>query len=259
MGTSQIVALALGLVGAAAIRPLWRWDGMYHYTQTVNDVVVDQGERKSPIPPHTCAVATALASGILLAVGSSNDVARIVLPTAAVALIGLAFLLMGASLWRNVDRETATIERVMRREPTTEGTDLVGTALQEGPVEAVTQGVYSLFSIRALLRLSAIVALTAGLALLVLAVAVAVNDGDMPEAVTSGAEVYGVVVDVVELVGYGALTLIMLAVLIGALLTNEPGAAGGALLFLALYAVSIGVGLWLGLLDGWIDIIEYVF
>ena len=101
--------------------------------------------------------------------------------------------------------------------------------------------------------------LTVGLGALVLAVMVAVNDADLPEGVTSGAEVYGVVVDVVELVGYAALTLIMVSILLWALLTGDHEAVGPVLFFLALYAISIGVGLWLGLLDGWIEIVEYVF
>jgi hypothetical protein len=254
MGTSQIVALALGLVGALAVRPLWRWDGRYGYTETVGGVVVAEGERQSPIPPRTCAVAVALASGALLAVASADDVARIVLPTAAIGLVGLVFLLMGVSLWRNVDRETATIERATQGAP--RGGDLVGTAFQEGPAEAVTQGFYSLFSIRGLVRYSAIAGLLVGLALLALSVAVAVNDGDLPAGMSSAAEVYGVVLDIVELVGYAALTLLMLF----AVLTADRETPVGSILFvLALYAISIGVGLWLGLLDGWIDIVEYVF
>jgi hypothetical protein len=73
---------------------------------------------------------------------------------------------------------------------------------------------------------------------------------------SSAAEVYGVVLDIVELVGYAALTLLMLF----AVLTADRETPVGSILFvLALYAISIGVGLWLGLLDGWIDIVEYVF
>ena len=197
---------------------MWRWDGRYGYTETVGGVVVAEGERQSPIPPRTCAVAVALACGALLAVASADDVARIVLPTAAIGLVGLVFLLMGVSLWRNVDRETATIERATQGAP--RGGDLVGTAFPEGPAEAVTQGFYSLFSIRGLVRYSAIA------------------------------------LDIVELVGYAALTLLMLF----ALLTADRETPVGSILFvLALYAISIGVGLWLGLLDGWIDIVEYVF
>lgn len=202
-------------------------------------MVVAEGESEFPVSPNVCAVVTALASGILLAIASSDDVAQIVLPTAAIGLVGLAFLLLSVSLWRRVDRDTATIERVTRPAER----NLFRTAFEGGPAEATTQGLYSLFSTRGLLRFSAIVALISGLAIVALAVMVAINDGALPAAVRSGAKVYGVIVDVVELFGYALLTLVLLFVLLTA---DHETPVGFILVVLALYAVSIGLGLWLG-------------
>ena len=127
MGTSQIAAVVLGVIGAVVVRPLWRWDGKITVTETVADRVVGEKEAESPVPPHVCAVATAIASCALLAAASSEDLARTVLATAFLGYIGLSFVLLGAIMWRNLDRDAEQIER-LRKEEGTESPNLVGTA-----------------------------------------------------------------------------------------------------------------------------------
>ena len=119
--------------------------------------------------------------------------------------------------------------------------------LSEGHADAVANSIWRAFGV----RLSAVV-----LALVDTPIASGALWLDLPKRVLVD---YLVVVDAVELLGYGLLTLLCVVVVLGGIRSGKSEDVTAGLFFLVLWGIGITIGFAFGLLDGWIAILTWTY
>jgi hypothetical protein len=124
--------------------------------------------------------------------------------------------------------------------------DFVSDVFSEGPADAVSQAVWRTLGPRA----SSVV-----LAVFGAFVASGFVRPAIPKRMFSG---WLVILDAIELFGYGLLMLLFVGIGVAGLVAGERENVGFSLFFVAFWGFGIALGLAFGLLDGWISIVRWL-